>query len=53
MCVVITADMGLDFCGVDLACANIESAQAEYSILEINDSPSLANYATTGHGPRF
>lgn len=48
LCVAVTADMGLGFCGVDLACADIESEQAEYSILEMNDSPSLANYATTG-----
>jgi D-alanine-D-alanine ligase-like ATP-grasp enzyme len=48
MCIAVTADMGLGFCGIDLACADIESPQAEYSILEINDSPSLANYAATG-----
>ena len=48
LCVALTADMGMGFCGIDLACADIESADAEYSILEINDTPSLANYATTG-----
>jgi D-alanine-D-alanine ligase-like ATP-grasp enzyme len=48
LCVAVTADMGLGFCGVDLACADIESPQAKYSILEMNDSPSLANYAAKG-----
>jgi glutathione synthase/RimK-type ligase-like ATP-grasp enzyme len=37
--------MGLSLCGVDLACADIESAHAGYSILEINDALGLANYA--------
>jgi len=40
--------MGLSLCGVDLACADIESAHEEYSILEINDVPGLANYAAEG-----
>jgi D-alanine-D-alanine ligase-like ATP-grasp enzyme len=48
MCIAVTADMGLGLCGVDLVCSDIESAHAEYSILEINDTPSLANYATKG-----
>ena len=48
VCIAVTADMGLVFCGVDLACADIESGHTEYSILEINDSPSLRNYAAKG-----
>lgn len=48
MCIAITAEMGLGLCGVDIACSDIESAQAEYSILEINDTPSFANYAAKG-----
>jgi D-alanine-D-alanine ligase-like ATP-grasp enzyme len=48
LCIAVTADMGLSFCGVDLACADIESTHEEYSILEINDAPGLANYAAKG-----
>jgi hypothetical protein len=40
--------MGLRFCGVDLACADLERADAPYSILELNDAPSLSNYVTLG-----
>ena len=41
-------DMGLLFCGVDLACADIEDPTAEYSILEINSAPGMDNYAASG-----
>ncbi len=40
--------MGLQLCGVDLACADIEQPDAAYSILETNAAPGLDNYAATG-----
>jgi D-alanine-D-alanine ligase-like ATP-grasp enzyme len=48
LCVRIVADMGLQLCGVDLACADIEHFDAPYSILETNAAPGLDNYAATG-----
>jgi D-alanine-D-alanine ligase-like ATP-grasp enzyme len=48
LCVRVTADMGLSFCGVDIACANLEDPEAEYSIIELNASPGLDNYAASG-----
>jgi D-alanine-D-alanine ligase-like ATP-grasp enzyme len=48
LCIKVVRDMGLIFCGVDLACVNIEDPNAAYSILEINASPSLDNYAASG-----
>jgi D-alanine-D-alanine ligase-like ATP-grasp enzyme len=48
LCSKLVADMGLIFCGVDLACTDLEDAHAQYSILEINSSPGLDHYATSG-----
>ncbi|GCE13530.1 hypothetical protein [Tengunoibacter tsumagoiensis] len=51
LCIQLTAEMGLTLCGVDLACSNIEQAEqadAHYSIIEINATPGLANYAAIG-----
>ncbi len=48
LCIEVTAQMGLNFCGVDLACADIENATADYAILELNGSPGLDNYAANG-----
>ena len=48
LCITVAAQMGLAFCGVDIACSNIEDAHAEYSILELNGSPGLDNYAASG-----
>lgn len=48
LCIRITADMGLTLCGVDIACADITDPHAAYSILEINGSPGLGNYAALG-----
>ncbi len=48
VCITLTAAMGLQLCGVDIACSAIEDADADYSIIEINDSPGLANYAMAG-----
>jgi len=48
LCIKVVRDMGLIFCGVDLACANVEDPNAAYSILEINAAPGLDNYAASG-----
>jgi D-alanine-D-alanine ligase-like ATP-grasp enzyme len=40
--------MGLDLAGVDLACADIESPEAPYSILEINAAPGMEHFAASG-----
>jgi D-alanine-D-alanine ligase-like ATP-grasp enzyme len=48
LCISLTAQLGLRLCGVDLACADIESADSAYSILETNASPGMDNYATMG-----
>jgi D-alanine-D-alanine ligase-like ATP-grasp enzyme len=50
--VAITKDMGLKLCGVDLACSDLESPDSDYSILEINSTPGLDNYAASG-GEQF
>lgn len=48
LCARITADMGLKFCGVDIACADLSDEHAAYSIIEINASPGVSNYAAIG-----
>lgn len=45
MAITVTAQMGLRFCGVDLACADIRDPNSAYSILETNASPGLDNFA--------
>lgn len=47
----VTAEMGLQLCGVDLACADITDPAAGYSILELNAAPGLDNFAAIGPGP--
>lgn len=39
---------GLRLCGVDLMCSDIEDDEAQYSIIEVNASPGLDHYASTG-----
>jgi len=48
LCIRVTAAMGLDFCGLDLACGTIETGAGPYSILELNATPGLAHYAASG-----
>lgn len=48
LCIRLVSDMGLIFCGVDLACSDLTDAHAGYSILEINAAPGLDNYAASG-----
>ncbi|MDQ7028074.1 MAG: hypothetical protein Q9P01_05355 [Anaerolineae bacterium] len=38
----------LTVCGVDFCCADITEADAAYSILELNGTPTLSGYATLG-----
>lgn len=52
LCVRLTRDMGLTFCGVDLACDDITDPDSDYAILEINASPGLTNYAACGDEQR-
>lgn len=49
LCIKLTAEMGLSLCGVDLACSDIKDANAEYSVIEINAAPGLANYSVIGN----
>jgi D-alanine-D-alanine ligase-like ATP-grasp enzyme len=44
----LTASFGLQFCGVDLACADIADDGAAYSVLELNATPGLDHYAAVG-----
>ncbi|PJF44711.1 MAG: hypothetical protein CUN55_02560 [Phototrophicales bacterium] len=45
LCIRLTQEMGLRFCGVDLACADITDSTSAYSIIETNASPGLDHYA--------
>lgn len=44
----IARNFNLRICGVDLACADIRVAEADYSVLEVNASPGLDHYASSG-----
>lgn len=44
----LAASFGLQFCGVDLACADIADGGAAYSVLELNGAPGLDHYAAVG-----
>jgi D-alanine-D-alanine ligase-like ATP-grasp enzyme len=44
----LAASFGLQFCGVDVACADIADDGADYSILELNAAPGLDHYASVG-----
>ena len=48
LCVRLTREMGLQLCGVDLACADLTQPEAAYSILEINPAPGMDHYAAMG-----
>ena len=48
LCVRLTREMGLQLCGVDLACADLTSPDAASSILEINPAPGMDHYAAMG-----
>jgi D-alanine-D-alanine ligase-like ATP-grasp enzyme len=44
----LAASFGLQFCGVDLACADIADDDADYCVLELNGTPGLDHYAAVG-----
>lgn len=44
----IAGILDLRLAGIDLACQDITSPTAEYSVLEVNASPGLDHYATSG-----
>lgn len=44
----VAAGFNLRLCGLDLACSDITSADAEYSVLEVNSAPGLDHYASSG-----
>ena len=49
----LTRDMGLRFSGVDLLVeGDIRKGAKNFKILEINDTPGLDHYATTGPAQR-
>lgn len=52
LAVEVAAIFGLDFCGLDLACASAESAAGDYAVLEVNKSPGLEHFAALGPGPQ-
>jgi D-alanine-D-alanine ligase-like ATP-grasp enzyme len=47
-CVDLVRSMGLVFCGVDVACADLGSAATEYAVLELNSAPGLDAYGAGG-----
>lgn len=48
LCVQLSRDMNLRLVGIDFMCEDITRADADYTIIEINASPSLSNYFTIG-----
>lgn len=44
----IAKNFNLRLCGVDLACSDITSPDATYSVLEVNAAPGLDHYAASG-----
>lgn len=44
----IANDFGLRLSGIDFLCTDIEDPDADYSVIEINSSPNLENYALMG-----
>ena len=48
LCGYISEVMDLRLCGVDLACGDITDPEAEYSVIEVNATPGLDHYASSG-----
>jgi D-alanine-D-alanine ligase-like ATP-grasp enzyme len=49
LCISITRDMGLRYCGVDLMVSgDIRQPVGKYWVIEINAAPGIDNYASTG-----
>lgn len=52
LCIRITHDLGMNLCGVDLACADLTNPDARYSIFEVNAAPGMEHYAAMGFEQR-
>jgi len=49
LCIRITADMGLRYCGVDLMVdGDIREPVGRYWVIELNAAPGIGNYASSG-----
>lgn len=48
----LTRKMGLTLCGIDLCCADIKTPDSDYSILELNATPTVSAYATSSEAAR-
>lgn len=48
----IAQNFNLRLCGLDLACKDITDASSPYSVLEVNASPGLDHYASSGEAQR-
>lgn len=48
----VAKSFSLRLIGLDLACADITSPDADYSVLEVNGSPGLDHYASSGEKQR-
>ncbi|MCL4393136.1 hypothetical protein M1145_03265 [Patescibacteria group bacterium] len=44
----IAKNFNLRLCGIDIACNDITSTNSRYSVLEVNSSPGLDHYASSG-----
>lgn len=53
MAAMIASNFNLRLVGVDLACDDITSSEANYSVLEINSTPGLDHYAQSGEAQRL
>jgi D-alanine-D-alanine ligase-like ATP-grasp enzyme len=40
--------LNLRLCGVDIACSDVESADGDYAVIEVNAAPGLDHYASSG-----
>ncbi|GAB4190101.1 MAG: hypothetical protein OHK0022_02680 [Roseiflexaceae bacterium] len=52
LCCEVAHAMGMQLCGVDLACTDLGDPEAPYSILELNASPGLDHYVEIGPAQR-
>ena len=53
LCIKITRDMGLRYCGVDLMVdGELSSSVKKYAVLEVNAAPGLDHYASVGRRQR-
>lgn len=48
LAVKVAAGFNLRLCGLDLACNDITSGESPYSVLEVNSTPGLDHFASSG-----